>query len=178
MTSSGKINVKQGHLSTVSFDQMVNKKLAEFPIVAKLLGSEPKVGTKGVSLGLGSDFSLAKGRFELKTLTALTPEKNEMRVAGWIQKDMRVDLKGDVFLADTPIGGSFRQANSDKTGRLVVPVHITGSLKEPSLAIAESVIREMTQKTVDLEAKKLKNTVKDKAVDAIKEELKKRGLSF
>ena len=178
LTAAGKIAVKQGHFSTVSFDQLLNKKLAEIPIVAKLMGSEPKIATKGVSLALNSDFALAKGRLNLKNLQALSPEKNEMRVAGWMQTDMRVDLQGEIFLADTPIGGSFRQANSDKMGRLVVPVHITGTLKEPGLAIAEATVREMTQKTVDLEARKLKTTIQEKAGQAIKEELKKRGLSF
>lgn len=188
-TATGSIDIKQGFLSTVGLDQLVNQKLAEYPLIAKLTGAQPKVATKGVALNLASAFSFAKGRMDLKNLVALSPEKNELRLQGWLQKDFSVDLKGQAFLADTPIGGSFRQANSDKTGRLVVPIRITGSLKEPSVDIAEEALKEMADKTLKLEARKLKSAVREKAgqaleqkkkeaVDAIKEELKKRGLSF
>lgn len=176
--ADGTLTVKQGALSTVSLDQLVNQKLAEYPIIAKLTGAKPKVATKGVNLNLGTDYSYSKGRLTLKNFKAISPEKNELQLNGWLQKDLTADLRGVAHLADTPIGGSFRQANSDGAGRLVVPIHISGPLKEPNLTIAEDALREMTDKTVQLETNKIKKTVKDKAVDAIKEELKKRGLGF
>jgi hypothetical protein len=97
------------------------------------------------------------------------------------------ELNGTAYLANTSIGGSFRQANSDKSGRLVVPIKISGSLKEPSLDIAEEVITAMVSKTVQLETTKLKDKVrteatkvieekKNEAVDKIKDELKRLGL--
>lgn len=187
--AQGSLQVKQGFLSTISLDQMVNQKLMEHPEISKLAGVRPKVASKGVSLNLGTDFSFAKGRLNLRGLKALSPERNELRLDGWLQKDFTADLTGTAALADAQIGGSFRQANSDKQGRLVVPIHISGSLKEPSVSIAQEAINEMMKKTIQLEANKLKGAVKanagrafeqkkKEAIDAVKEELKKRGLGF
>jgi hypothetical protein len=187
--ASGTLSVKQASFSTAPIDQMVTQKLYDFPAIAKLMGQKPKLPSSNINLLLNSNFSYADGRMNLKSFTALSPEKNELNLNGWVQKDFKIDMNGIAHLADTPIGGSFRQANSDSSGRLVVPIHVTGSLKEPSLSIAEDVIAEMTKKTVALEANKLKNTVqqqatkaidqkKKEAVDAVKAELKKRGLSF
>jgi hypothetical protein len=123
----------------------------------------------------------------------ISPEKNEIALDGWLQKDLAVNLHGFAYLAETPIGGSLRAANSDKLGRLIVPIKISGTLKSPSFEIAENAITEMAKKALTLEAGKLQNTLKQEAnkildqkkneatkgaVDAVKEELKKRGLGF
>lgn len=188
-TANGMISVKQASFSTAPIDQLVTQKLYEFPMLAKLIGQKPKLPAKNINLLLNSGFAYSKGRVNLKGFTALSPEKNELNLDGWVQTDFKVDMSGIAHLADAPISGSFRQANSDATGRLVVPIHVTGSLKEPTLTIAEDAIAEMTKKTVTHETNKLKNTVKQQAtkaidekkkeaVDAVKAELKKRGLSF
>lgn len=187
--ASGTINVKQGSFSTYPIDQLVIQKLFDFPLIAKIMGSKPKVASQNVNLSLNANYRFAKGRLNLKGFSALSPERNELNLDGWIQKDLVVDLMGLARLADSSIGGSFRAANSDRTGRLVVPIRITGSLKEPSIGIAEATVAEMAKKTVALETNKLKDNVKSQAgkvidqkkkeaVDAVKAELKKRGLSF
>lgn len=177
-TADGEIAIKQGTLSTVSLDQLANRKLSEYPMIAKLTGSKPALQTKGVTLAMQTAFSYAKGRLTLKKMKALSPEKNELHLEGWLQKDLTAELSGEAYLANSTIGGSFRQANSDKSGRLVVPVQISGSLTSPNLTIAESTLNEMTKKTIELESGKLKKNLQNKAVDAVKEELKKRGLVF
>ncbi len=191
--ASGTISVKQGRLSTMSFDSLVNQKLTENPEIAKLLGLKPKVASGGASFDVSTAYAFAKSRMNLKGLRMISPEMNEIALDGWMQKDLMADLKGFAYLADTPIGGSFRAANSDKLGRLIVPIRITGSLKSPSLDIAGEAIKEMTKKAVGAEVGKLKETAKKEvekvieekkkeatknAVDAVKEELKKRGLGF
>lgn len=190
---SGALTVKQGLLSTVSFDRLVNQKLTENPEIAKLLRLTPKVATGGAYFDVITSYAYAKNRAALKGLHMVTPEKNELALDGWLQKDLEVDLKGFAYLAETPIGGAIRQANSDKLGRLIVPIKITGSLKAPSLDIAQEAIQQMTKKAVANEVGKLKEIVKKEAakvieqkkqeatksaVDAVKEELKKRGLGF
>ena len=191
--ASGTLTVQKGFLSTVSLDQLVNDKLTENPLVAKLVGGKPKVATKGVSLDMSTAYKFAKGRMNLKGFKASSPEKNELQLEGWLQKDLTAELHGFAFLTNTPIGGSLRQANSDGQGRLIVPVKISGSLKQPSLSIAGDAVAKMVKKAVALETGKLKATAKKEvekvieakkqeatkgAVDAIKEELKKRGLGF
>lgn len=187
--ASGAIAVKNGFLSSVKLDDMVNGKIAENPQIAKLLKIQPRVATKGASFDMTSSFAYGKGRLSLKDLKMISPEKNAIHLVGWVQKDFQTELSGTAFLADTPIGGSFKEANSDAQGRLVVPIKLTGSLKSPSLEIAESTISAMVQKTIGHEANKAKTQLKseakkvidqkkNEAVDKLKEELKKRGLPF
>lgn len=187
--ASGTISVKNGFLSSMKLDDLVNKKIVENPQVAKLLKVQPTISTKGASFDMGSGFSYEKGRISLKDLNIVSPEKNAIRLSGWLQKDFMTELSGTAFLADTPIGGSFKEANADTQGRLIVPIKITGSLKQPSLEIAETAINAMVQKTINYEANKAKTRIKseaqkvidqkkNEAVDKLKEELKKRGLPF
>lgn len=186
-TASGSLTVKNGFLSSLKFDELVNAKIAENPKVASLLGAKPSLSTKGASFDMIAKYAYSKGRMNLKDFKMDSPEKNSLELQGWLQKDFQTELKGTAYIASTQIGGSFRQANSDKTGRLIVPIKISGSLKEPSLEIAEEVISTMVAKTVDLETKKLKDKVKseatkvieekkNEAVDKIKNELKRLGL--
>jgi hypothetical protein len=186
-TASGTVAIKNGFLSTLKFDDLVNSKIAENPKVAQLLKVKPIVGTKGAAFDMVATYTFAKGRLSLKDFKMNSPENNSLELEGWLQKDFLTELKGTAFLANTQIGGSFREANSDKTGRLVVPIKISGSLKAPSLDIAEEVVTAMLSKTVELEAKKVKEKVKaeatkvieqkkNEAVDKIKNELKRLGL--
>lgn len=186
-TASGTVAIKNGFLSSLKFDELVNTKIAENPKVAQLLGAKPTLNTKGAAFDMVAKYSFSKGRLNLKDFKMDSPEKNSIELDGWLQKDFLTELKGTAYLANTSIGGSFRQANSDKMGRLVVPIKISGSLKEPSLDIAEEVITAMVSKTVQLETTKLKDKVKteankvieekkNEAVDKIKNELKRLGL--
>lgn len=186
-TASGALTVKSGFLSSLKFDELVNAKIAENPKVASLLGAKPSLSTKGASFDMIAKYSYAKGRMTLKDFRMDSPEKNSLELQGWLQKDFQTELKGTAYITSTQIGGSFRQANSDKSGRLIVPIKISGSLKEPSLEIAEEVISTMVAKTLDLETKKIKDKVKseatkvieekkNEAVDKIKNELKRLGL--
>lgn len=186
-TASGTVTVKGGTLSTLKFDDLVNKKISENPKVAQLIGAKPNLNTKGAAFDMQAKYSYAKSRINLKDFRMDSPEMNSLELEGWLQKDLKTELKGTAYLSNTPIGGSFRQANSDKTGRLVVPIKISGSLKEPSLDIAEEVITTMVSKTVELETNKVKEKAKaevnkvieekkKEAVDKIKNELKRLGL--
>lgn len=186
-TASGSLIVRNGFLSSLKFDELVNTKIAENPKVASLLGANPSFNSKGATFDMVAKYAYAKGRINLKDFRMDSPEKNSIELEGWLQKDFQAELKGTAYLASTQIGGSFRQANSDKAGRLVVPIKISGSLKEPSLEIAEEVITKMVSKTVDFETKKLKDKVKaettkafeekkNETVDKIKNELKRLGL--
>lgn len=186
---SGDMTVKNGFFSTASIDQMVNRKLAENPQIAKLLGAPRKIETGGARVDMSTSYSYAKSILTLRRLVMKSPENNEVSLDGWIKTDLTVDLKGKAFLKDTPIGGSFRQANSDASGRLVVPIHLTGRMNEPSLSMAQDIVSTMIGKTIQYETEKARKEVgkeagkiidkkKNEVIDAVKEELKKRGLSF
>ncbi|MDX9730913.1 MAG: hypothetical protein RBT63_03995 [Bdellovibrionales bacterium] len=189
----GALDIKKGFLSTVRFDQLVKAKLSEIPALNSLSQKKLEVATKGVHLGMSSTLSFKNQKLNLKQFKMTSPENNELELDGWIKTDFTTELSGKAHLADTPIGGSFRSANSDKQGRLVVPITVNGSLTSPNLSIAQKAIQEMTEKMVRYEASKATQKIradlqqranqeiekqKKGAVDTLKEELKKRGLPF
>jgi hypothetical protein len=186
---SGVIGMKNGFISSTKFDDLVNRKITENSQIAKLLKFQPTIATKGAAFDLSSDFSYSKNKMHFENLKMISPEKNALDLKGWIQLNLTTELEGSAYLTSTPVGGSFKAANSDALDRLVVPIKIHGSLKNPSVEIAEATIAAMIQKTIEYEANKTRQQIKgqvqkaieqkkNEAVDKIKEELKKRGLTF
>ncbi len=166
----GNLKIANGYLSTLPFDQFINKKLATIPMV----GNKASVNTKGTAMNMDSIFDFSVGQLKLKSLHLLTPEKNELQASGWVKTDKTMDLRGQVFLADAPVQGSVREANSDSTGRLVLPVHFSGGVFSPELGITDETIKQIMIKTANLEADKAKSRAKNeiqKQIDLQKNKL-------
>lgn len=150
---SGQFEIKNGFLSTLSFDQMANEKISKIPGLSSR--TDLKLNSKGAAGDMSASFDLALGKVNFSKFNIITPEKNEMRARGWVDLDKSIDLSADVFLSDPPVKGSVREANSDASGRLVVPIRISGNVFSPQLDITNDTAKVLLEKTAKLEASKL-----------------------
>ena len=111
-----------------------------------------------------------KSELQLSQFQILTSQKDQIDLNGTVGLDKKADLSGTIALANPPVQGSFMEANADKQGRLLIPFHVAGDLLDPKMSFAEQTFQSMTQKTLDLEKKRLTS----KATDATKQELEKQ----
>lgn len=170
-SAKGKAEIKNGYVSTASLDQMVNAKLAGLPGV----GDKAKVKTGGMAADMRTNFEVAGGTATLTDFFAVTPRKDEMRMNGTMNLAFDADMKGEAHIVDAPVKGSFREANSDAEGRLVVPIHFRGNLKNPSVEIANEIIERMAGNMARHEAEKLKSKAVEEGKKKLEEEAKKAG---
>lgn len=135
-----------------------------------------------------SQFSLKSSALTLTQLVATTSEQDELALKGTVDLALNANLTGEARLKSANIGGSFREANSDLKGRLIVPLTFKGPLNSPSTDIAADALAVMAKRTADLEANKIKKNVtnsvkkevekkKTEVIDGIKNQLK-RGLGL
>jgi hypothetical protein len=148
----GKGTLKNGFISTLKFDQAVNAKLAQVPG----LGSQTPFTSKGMAGNVDIDFEFNKKMLRFRNFDMVTPEKNEFHGGGWIRTDKTIDIKGEAHITNPSVQGSVVQANSDKEGRLVVPIQFEGTVTEPKLNIADQTIKTMLAKTAEFEGKRLR----------------------
>lgn len=185
LKSGGVWQVRDGFLSTQSLDEMVNKKIMMIPG----LGDKSLINSKGVAANFSSEYLLENSLLKLKDFIFSTPEKNEIKASGYIGLDKSLGLEGNAYLANAPIGGAIKAANSDGFGRLVVPVKISGDLTNPEINLAQETIQKLLTNTANKELDKLKNNatkaIENEAkkhfgegVDKLKNDLKKMGLPF
>jgi hypothetical protein len=170
-SARGKAEIQNGYVSTASLDSMVNAKLSGIPG----LGDKAKVSTGGMAAEIATNFEVAAGVARLSEFFAVTPRKDEMRLAGTLDLAFNADMKGEARLVDAPVRGAVREANSDEQGRLVVPIVFRGNLKNPSVDIANETIERMLAKTATHEANKLKDKAVNEGKKKLEEEAKKAG---
>jgi hypothetical protein len=164
----GEAAITNGFLSTLKFDQLATEKLEKIP---GLKGQ--KLMTKGAAANIESKFNFLKAQLNLETLHVKTPEKNELRANGTVTLDKNVDMKGTVHLADSPLQGCAREANSDPQGRLTVPVKITGNVFSPDLHLSDETIQKLVGNTAKCELEKGKKQVQAQAQAAAQKEIDK-----
>jgi len=158
-TADGHAQVRNGYLSTATFDGLVNEKLKGVPG----LGDKAKITTGGLAAEIKTAFQVAGGTARLRDFVATTPRNDEMRLAGTLNLAFDCDLTGEAHLANAPVAGPVREANSDASGRLVVPVRFHGNLKAPQADVATGAIETMLKKTAAHELEKKKNALVDDA---------------
>ncbi len=149
----GAAEIKNGFLSTLSFDQMANEKISKIPGLSSR--SDIKLNSKGATGDMSALFTLSDGKINFSKFVVLTPEKNEMRAKGWLDLNKTLDMSADIYLSDPPVRGSVREANSDPTGRLMLPIKISGNIFSPSIDVTNDTIKVLLEKTARLEAAKL-----------------------
>ena len=183
MKASGNMAVQNGYLSTADLDGLINKELAKVPALGKNNGLK----TGGVAAAIDLQFNLKDKSIQIGKFSFLTPERNELQAKGSLGLDKSIDLEGTAYLANAAVGGSIYTANSDMSGRLVVPIRIKGSLTDPKASFAQETITMMLKKTADLEIKKASAQAEAKArseaqkelnkvQQRVQEELKKKGI--
>jgi hypothetical protein len=166
--SDGHVEVKDAFLSTMQIDQVVNQAVSKIPGV----GGKQVANSKGVSGDMQMDFNFASSVLNLPKFLFLSPDKNEIQAHGKVGVDKSIDMEGTAYLATAPIGGDVRAANSDASGRFVIPLQIRGSLANPQASFAQSTIEQIIKKTALYELKQQGS----KALQDKLEDLKKNGL--
>ncbi len=166
---SGHLQIKNGFLSTVSFDQYLNEKLSSIPG----LGSKKVVNTKGTAMEVSTVFDFNHNVLNVKTLDAITPEKNELNVAGVIRVDQSLDLKGKVWLGPSTLSGDIVKCNADSSGRMVIPVHVSGTATKPEYNLVEGTAQQLIAQMASCQANKLKNQFQDQIQKRVQDEAKK-----
>jgi hypothetical protein len=147
---------------------MVNQKLMSIPGVG---ASSSKIHSGGATANIDSGFDFRKATLNLSGFYVLTPEKNELRVSGFIKTNQQMDLQGQAFIANPPVSGSVLAANSDNQHRFILPVHFTGTAKNPEFNLTQDVVSKILSNTARHEAENLKAGLKSNLQDAAKKKL-------
>ena len=89
-------------------------------------------------------FTLLDSNMNLLDFKLLTPAKNELLAKGILAlPSQNINVSGTAYLADAPIGGDIRAANSDAQGRFVVPFALQGNLRKPEASFAQKTIQDL-----------------------------------
>src|SRR5690606_28658607 len=118
-------------------------------------------------------FSLAKGVMDLPSLRMVTEQNDDIQLAGKVLADQRLNLKGVAHLSDPPIRGTVLAANSDKEGRLVLPLAIEGTITDPSPQILDTTVKKLLENTVKYEVKQQTKKAESQIKDTLEKEAKK-----
>ena len=119
--------------------------------------------TGGARAKIDSRFQFNNSVLTLEALNVLTPERNELKLLGTVAINKDLNLKGSAFLAQAPVSGSIREANSDTQGRLEFPLTVTGKANAPELNLMSETIERMIQKTAQNEGQKAKKQIQSQA---------------
>jgi hypothetical protein len=167
----GTADLKRAVLNTLPLRTLLESKLSQIPGVAQNVKLPSSVQPGEVT----STFKLARGVLDISRFLNTQPDKSELDLKGTVGLDKMVNLAGEARMTNIGIGGSFRSANSDAQGRLVVPLQITGTAFKPDLNILDGTIKAMVAKTAEFEANKLKTQVTEKVKAEVDREIKTQG---
>lgn len=169
----GDIKISQAHLKVAQFEKILKQKLASIPVI----GSKISPQLEDIRANFFSKFNFEHQKLQLSELQLLTSKQDELKAQGEVSLDEKIQWDAQAFLAQAPVQGSFREANSDGKGRLVVPLKLQGTLSDPQVSILDETIAAMTKKTLDYEKvraqKQLQSQVKQE-VEKKKTELESK----
>jgi len=179
LRAAGKTELKNTTISSMQIDDIINDKISKIPGVGK---SKP-VESKALATEMTLEFNLLKTIFNILNFKMLTPEKNELIAKGSVEVPTKnMSLQGIAYLANAPVGGDVRAANSDAQGRFVIPFSLQGNLMKPEASLAQKSIEEILKNTLAYIAKRetenLKKDLKDNPKKAIQNKVDqlKKGL--
>lgn len=155
----GKVEIPQGRMETLRFVSMAKSALSKIPQVGEKVPED--VGP--LDAKITADFELMNQVLKLTSFEALTTQQDLVKVKGSIKLTKDVDLNGEIALASAPVKGSFKEANSDPQGRLLIPVLVQGNLTNPQLSFVTSSLQAMIQKMIQYEGNKLKARAQEEA---------------
>ena len=166
--AKGSFHLANAVVSTIQLDQLVNQALAKIPGLANKGGFK----TNPVKADIKTNYAFNDSVMHLSDFIFITPDKNELRAQGTVDVNKMADLNGTAYLANAPVGGDVRKANSDAQGRLVIPFQLKGSLMSPQVSFAGNTVQDMLKKTAQ---KELQNLGGKNLNDQINN-IKKKGL--
>jgi hypothetical protein len=149
---------------------MVQKRFSQY------VGLKDKVRTVNnpdAKMKITTQFLFENKRIQLSNFEMIDVNQNLIQLFGKIDLDLDLDLKGKLFFMNSPIGGSFYEANKDARNRLVVPLNIKGSAKSPNLHTFDDTLKLMISNTTTYEKQKNYRSIAaslDKQSDQIRHE--------
>ncbi|MCB0367363.1 MAG: hypothetical protein H6624_03300 [Bdellovibrionaceae bacterium] len=176
LRAEGRLGVRGFSLSTLNWEEKIQQALSQLPGQATD-AKDKSQGRQVMAAELDIAYKAQNEKIQIKKLSLKTPRKNDLSAEGELGFDLVGELKGELSLANPPVKGSVKDANSDELGRLIVPLEISGDLTSPSLSVAGPVIEKMLAKTLAFEKKKtvaqVESKVKDETKKAVATEKKK-----
>lgn len=167
---NGNFLFKEGALSTLPILQMVQKRMEQYSGIKDKVKVLKSVDAK---MKIASKFLFENQRIQLNDFDIEDSNFNFIHLNGKMDINLDLDLKGKILFVNSPVGGSFYEANRDDEGRLVVPVNITGNAKTPDLYMFDDTLKLMVANTVDYEKKSIYRSISgsvDKQSDKIRYE--------
>lgn len=169
VNASGQFKITQFFLKSGQINQMIHKKIEAIPG----LGQKVNLKEQTVHATVDGKFSLAKGIMNLPTLRMVTEQNDDIQLDGQILADERLKLKGVAHLNNPPVRGTVLAANSDKEGRLVVPLAVEGTITDPSPQILDVTVKTLLENTVKYEVKQQSKKAESKVKETLEKEAKK-----
>jgi hypothetical protein len=164
----GDILFKEGVLSTLPILQMAQKRMEQYSGIKDKVKALKSVDAK---MKISTKFLFENQRIQLNDFDMEDSNLNLIHLNGKMDINLDIDLKGKILFVNSPVDGSFYEANRDGDGRLIVPVNITGSAKAPNLHMFDDTLKLMVANTVDYEKKNIYRNISggvDKQSDKIR----------
>jgi hypothetical protein len=163
----GGLNILNAKVDSLQFDKKINDNLKKVPG----LGQNKSVKLVKSKAKLATNFHLREGICHMENFDLHFVDNNQFVAKGKVFLNKKLDMDATAYLIDSPVKGSVKAANSDKQGRLVVPVKVKGSVFSPDVQVLDSTLQKMAKKTAEYEAKKATKKLEKKA----KKEIEKAG---
>lgn len=151
LRADGVFQFSEGVLSSLPVLQMVQERMQQFSGIKERVSA---IKSTDLRMKMSSKFLLENQLVQLNNFELLDSKQNLILVNGKMDFNLNLELKGKVAFLQSPIGGSFFEANKDSENRLVVPINITGNAKSPNLHTFDDTLKLMIANTVEYEKKR------------------------
>jgi hypothetical protein len=150
--------------------QMLNDLLAKAPMLKVApVKLEPLKGE------VKATYDLNAGILSLPSLTAKDVDNSELQLKGKaVLAQMQGDFVGTFYWARPTVKGCVLEGNSDKQGRLMVPVAIKGNLLSPGFSLLNELATKLAEKALKCEMKKQVEKVQRDGKEKVEKEIKNR----
>ncbi len=163
VSANGQMQVSHARLKSAPIKAMAQKFLAKIPGVSVKTDQIQDVAMKA-----DLNLTLKDNVANLHPFHAVSEQNDDLHFEGTVSLDLLAHLKGEMHIANSPLGGSLLKANQDEKGRLVLPLEINGNLMDPKINFAEATIERMLHKTFQLEKDNLLKNAGDQLKDKLK----------
>lgn len=167
-TAQASLKIQRGFISSLKLDRIINKALRKIPGMDK-----SKMNSKGALVNIDLFAKYRNSILQLEKLDIINPQRDQLQAKGQLSYPKELKLDANLFLNSPEIKASLRAANSDTSGRFILPVQISGSLLDPQLNITGYTLKKLTSNMLKYESQQKTKALKKKAQTAVKKEQQK-----
>lgn len=167
LRAEGRLQLQQSQFNTFQISEKISsaiEKLRLQPVAEK---------NSQVRFQAETNYELLVGNLHLSQFLLTTEKKDELRLRGMVDHNLQLDLTGTVAIGSVTIGGAIAKANVDKSGRMVVPLQVSGDIHHPDFALSKNTLKTMLEKAALSEAKNISEKLKKELGPQLKDKLKK-----